>query len=38
MEQLEIRWDAGETSYMVTAKNVTLDELLYLANSMLKID
>lgn len=38
MEQIEIWWDTGETSYTITAKNVTLDELLYLANSMLKID
>lgn len=38
MEQIEIWWDAGETSYTIMAKNVTMDELLYLANSMLKID
>jgi outer membrane lipoprotein-sorting protein len=38
MEQIEIWWDTGETSYTITAKNVTLDELLYLANSILKID
>ncbi len=38
MEQIEVWWDAGETSYTIMAKNITLDEVLYLANSMLKID
>jgi hypothetical protein len=38
MDQIEIWWDASEISYTIMAKNVALDELLYFANSMLKID
>ena len=38
MEQIEVRWDIDGTSCTVMAKNVSLDELLNLANSMFKID
>jgi hypothetical protein len=38
MDQIEIWRDASEISYTIMAKNVALDELLYFANSMLKID
>ncbi len=37
-EQIEVRWDIDGTSCTITAKSVALEELLYFANSMFKID